>query len=610
MTETGSDKTEEKHSETLQEELFHPDTKREAGHANRELLGGRLDVHPVVLPVSLSVIGLFIAVTLLFQRISSLIGWQNDSGEPMTAVEAFGTLQTMGTDTFDWLLILAMNAAIIAVVYFALSKYGRIRLGGVNAEKEFSDFAWIAMLFSAGMGIGLIVFSVSETMYNLQTVPPYFAGVEAETPAAGHAALVQSFFHWGLAPWGIYALVGLGLGFFAYNRGLPLTFRSIFWPVLGERIYGWPGHVIDILAVFATLFGLATSLGLGAQQATTGVAYVGSQLFGVTIPETTMSHVVLITVITLIAVGSVAAGLEKGVKRLSNINAYFMFLMLAFLLIAGPTLYLLGAFSSALGTYFTSLIEISFFTGTFGGDEATGWLGGWTFFYWAWWIAWSPFVGMFIARISKGRTIREFVAGVLIVPTLFGTFWFSTLGGSALYAQFNGGNLLTVLNEQGQEAVMYAMLSEYPLGLVMSILATILVMTIFVTSSDSGSLVIDQLTAGGKHDAPKIQRILWALIEGSIAAVLLIGGGLTALQAASIATGIPFAFVLLFMCYAIYRGLNNEHEILESSEYKRRRKELIEQGEIEVDTSDDSMDTSDEDIISGIKKDDSTVSDD
>ncbi|QCS44713.1 BCCT family transporter [Natrinema versiforme] len=610
MTETNDNKTEEKRSETLQEELFYPDSKREPGDANRELFGGRLDIHPVVLPVSLTVIGLFIVVTLLFQQLAALVGLRSDSGETMTAVEAFGTLQALGTDTFDWLLILAMNAAIIAVVYFALSKYGRIRIGGVNAEKEFSNFAWIAMLFSAGMGIGLIVFSVSETMYGLQTVPPYFAGVEPETSAAGHAAVVQNFFHWGLAPWGIYALVGLGLGFFAYNRGLPLTFRSIFWPVLGKRIYGWPGHVIDILAVFATLFGLATSLGLGAQQATTGVVYVSDQLFGITIPETTSTQVVLIAVITLIAAGSVAAGLEKGVKRLSNINAVFMVVMLAFLLIAGPTLYLLGGFSSALGTYTNSLIELSFFTGTFGGEGATEWLGNWTFFYWAWWIAWSPFVGMFIARISKGRTIREFVGGVLLVPTFFGIFWFSTLGGSAVYAQLNGGGLLTVLNEQGQEAVMYAMLSEYPLGLVMSILATILVMTIFVTSSDSGSLVIDQLTAGGKHDAPKVQRILWALIEGGIAAVLLIGGGLTALQAASIATGIPFALVLLFMCYAIYRGLNHEHEILESSEYQRRRKEMIEQGEIEVDTSDDGIVTSGGDSISDIKKDESTMSDD
>lgn len=603
MTETDSSETAGEQSETLQEKLFYADSKHEVGERNIDLLGGYFDIHPVVFPVSVAVITLFVAVTLLFEQLASLVGLYNASGEPMTAAGAFGAVQAFGSSTFSWLLMLSVNAAIIAVIYFALSKYGRIRIGGVNAEKEFSDFSWMAMLFSAGMGIGIIVFSVSEPMYGLQTVPPFFAGVEAGTPAAGKAALVQTFFHWGLAPWGIYALVGLGLGFFSYNRGLPLTFRSIFWPVLGDRIYGWPGHLIDILSVFAAVFGLATSLGLGVQQANTGIAIVGEQLFGVTVPVSTWSQVVLITIVTLIATASVIAGLEKGVKRLSKINAYLMVAMLVFLLITGPTLYLLDGFSSALGTYLSSLVEMHFFTGTFAGDGATEWLGFWTFFYWAWWIAWSPFVGMFIARISKGRTIREFVAGVLVIPTLFGVLWFSTLGGAALFAQFNGGGILTVLNEQGQAAVIYAMLSQYPLGLVTSIAATVLVISIFVTSSDSGSLVVDHLASGGKHDVPKTQRSFWALTEGAVAAVLLIGGGLTALQAMSIATGVPFAVVLLFMCYSIYRGLEREHKILESDEYAGQIDEITEQGEIDVIPSKD-------DIVSDITEDDSTVSDD
>lgn len=606
MTETDSGKTANENSETIQEKLFYPDSRREAGDTNLELLGGRLDIHPVVFPVSLTVIVLFIAVTLLFQPFAALVGLRTASGEPMTAVAAFGALQSFGTTTFSWLLILCMNVAILTVVYFALSKYGRIRIGGAHAEKEFSDFSWIAMLFSAGMGIGLIVYSVSEPMNSFQTVPPFFGGVEARTPEAGKAALVQSLFHWALAPWGIYALVGLGLAFFSFNRGLPLTFRSIFWPILGDRIYDWPGHVIDTVSVFATLFGLATSLGLGVQQANAGIAIVARQLIGVTVPQTTWMQVVLIMVVTLIATGSVVAGLRKGVKRLSTINAYLMVIMLAFLLLVGPTLYLLETFSSVLGTYFASLLEMSFFTGTFAGAGASEWLSNWTFFYWAWWIAWSPFVGMFIARISKGRTIREFVTGVLMIPTLFGALWFSTLGGSALYAQFNGGGILRVLNEQGRAAVIYAMLSEYPLELVMSIIATMLVVSIFVTSSDSGSLVIDHLTTGGKHDAPKTQRAFWALTEGVVAAVLLIGGGLTALQAASIATGVPFAVVLLIMCYTVYRGLHHEHEILESNAFTRWQEEMTEQGEkgeIEVVTSYD-------DIISDTKKNEPTVSDD
>jgi len=603
MSETDSSETAGEQSETLQEKLFHPETKHEVGDRNVELLGGRFDIHPVVFPVSVFVIGLFVVVTLLFQQLATVIGLRTASGEPMTAAHAFGTLQSFGATKFSWLLMLSVNAAIIAVLYFALSKYGNIRLGGVNAEKEFSDFSWMAMLFSAGMGIGIIVFSVSEPMYGLQTVPPFFGDVEPGTPAAGKAALVQTFFHWGLAPWGIYALVGLGLGFFSYNRGLPLTFRSIFWPVLGDRIYSWPGHVIDILSVFAAVFGLATSLGFGVQQANTGITIVADELLGLAVPESTGMQVILIAVITLVATASVIAGLEKGVKRLSMVNAYLMIGMLLFLLIVGPTLYLLDGFSSALGMYLASLVEMSFFTGTFAGDGASQWLGFWTFFYWAWWIAWSPFVGMFIARISKGRTIREFVGGVLIIPTLFGVLWFSTFGGAALYAQFNGGNILTVFNEQGQAAVIYAMLAEYPLGLLTSIVATVLVMSIFITSSDSGSLVVDHLSAGGKHDAPRTQRTFWALTEGVVAAVLLIGGGLTALQAASIATGIPFAFVLLFMCYSIYRGLNREHEILNSEEFAGEIDGIPDRGEIGVVTPE-------EDIISDIKEDESTVSDD
>ncbi len=590
-------------SESLREELFHADTECEPGDRNLELLDGHLNIHSVVFPVSVTIIILFVGATLSFQSIAGLIGLRNSEGELMTALEAFSALQSFGTNEFYWLLILSANIAIISVVYFALSKYGNIRIGGPNAEKEFSDFEWIAMLFSAGMGIGLIVFSVSEPMYHLQTVPPFFDGGEAGTPAAGKAALVQTFYHWGLHPWGIYALVGLGLAFFSYNLGLPLTFRSIFWPVLGERIYSWPGDLIDVLSVFATLFGLATSLGLGVQQANTGIALVAQRLFGVVIPQGAWVQVALIVGITLVATGSVVAGLEKGVKRLSTINAWLMVLMLGFLLLVGPTVYLLGTFTTVFGMYVSSLVELSFFTGTLGGESGFQWLGDWTFFYWAWWIAWSPFVGMFIARISKGRTIRQFVAGVLIIPTLFGGFWMSTLGGSALFAQFNGAGILSVLNEQGQTAVIYAMLSQYPFDLLTSIMATILVISIFITSSDSGSLVVDHLSSGGVHEVPTAQRVFWALSEGAVAAVLLIGGGLTALQAASIATGVPFAVVLLMMCYAIYRGLRHEYAILQSDEFAKRTEDTTGEKAVQVSSSDDAL-------IDDIRQDESSVSDD
>ncbi|PSP75508.1 glycine/betaine ABC transporter [Halobacteriales archaeon QS_3_64_16] len=576
----------------LQSEMFHPEDKREVGDTNRELLGGRFDIHPVVFPVSSAMIVLFVALTLLF---------------PTQAGNVFAATQAFVSETFGWLFILAANLFIITVLYFAFSKYGKIRIGGVEAEKEFSDFSWMAMLFSAGMGIGLMFFSATEPMYYLQSVPPYFAGsgIEAGTPAAAGAAMAQTFFHWGLHPWAIYTLVGLGLAFFSFNRGLPLTFRSIFWPLLGERIYGWPGHVIDILSVFATLFGLATSLGLGVSQVNAGLSYVAGDMLGLaSIPIGTLPQVLLIAVITLIATASVAAGLDGGVKRLSTLNLYIMFALLGFLLIVGPTLYILGALATGTGMYLTSLPGLSFFTGAFtGGSEAASFMSSWTIFYWAWWISWSPFVGMFIARISKGRTVRQFVLGVLILPTMFSFVWLATFGGSSLFAQFGGGNLLQVLGgENGGTTMMFAMFSQYPVGAVTGLIATLLVITFFVTSSDSGSLVVDHLTSGGKHDVPRAQRIFWALTEGAVAAVLLVGGGLSALQAASIATGLPFAVILVVMCYTVYLGLDHELEILESDAFADRLDELRREEEVDVVTSD-------EGVVTDVR-DDSAVSDD
>jgi choline/glycine/proline betaine transport protein len=576
----------------LQSEMFHPEDKREVGATNKELLGGRFDIHPVVFPVSGVMIVLFVALTLLF---------------PTQAGNVFAATQAFVSNTFSWLFILAANLFIITVLYFAFSKYGKIKIGGVEAETEFSDFSWMAMLFSAGMGIGLMFFSATEPMYYLDGVPPYFAGsgIEAGTPAAGVAALTQTFFHWGLHPWAIYTLVALGLAFFSFNRGLPLTFRSIFWPLLGERIYGWPGHVIDIVSVFATLFGLATSLGLGVSQVNAGLSYVAGDMLGIaTIPIGTVPQILLIAFITAIATASVAAGLDGGVKRLSTLNLYIMFTLLGFLLIAGPTLYILGGLATATGEYLINLPALSFFTGTLaGGEAAATFMSSWTIFYWAWWISWSPFVGMFIARISKGRTVREFVLGVLFLPVLFSFLWLATFGGSSLFAQFGGGDLLGVLGtENGGTTMLFAMLGQYPVGALTGIIATVLVITFFVTSSDSGSLVVDHLTSGGKHDVPRSQRIFWALTEGAVAAVLLIGGGLSALRAASIATGLPFAIILIVMCYTVYLGLDHELEILESDAFADRLSELRRDEAVDVVTSD-------EDVVTDIR-DDSTVGDD
>jgi len=589
MAEAGADdtKTAGEMSDGLQVELFHPDSDREVGDTNIVKWG--FDVHPVVFPVAGLVIALFIAVTLLF---------------PSQAETAFGAIQSWITGTFGWFYILSVNVFIIAVLYFGLSKYGKIRIGGVQAEQEFDNLSWMAMLFSAGMGIGLMFFSVAEPIFYTGTVPPFFGGVEAGTPAAAGAALVQTFFHWGIHPWAIYALVALGLAFFSFNRGLPLTFRSIFWPLLGDRIYGWPGHVIDILSVFATLFGLATSLGLGVSQVNAGLSFVAGDLLGVAaIPEAGWVQVLLIAGITAIATMSVAAGLDGGVKRLSTINLYLMLIFLGFMLLVGPTFYIFNGLVSSVGEYLISLPAIGFYTGFGGGQEAADFMGGWTLFYWAWWISWSPFVGMFIARISKGRTIREFVTGVLILPSLFSFLWLSTFGGSAIFADYTmNAGVLEAYHNQSEAIAMFAMLSNYPLTLVSSIVGIILVVSFFVTSSDSGSLVIDHLTSGGKHDVPKAQRIFWAITEGAVAAVLLVGGGLTALQTGSLVAGLPFAVILLLMCYTVYLGLDHEHEILESEAFADRLEELSQQGELEIDTSDD-------DVVTNIR-DDSATSDD
>jgi choline/glycine/proline betaine transport protein len=569
-----SDETTGEMSDGLQVELFHPDSDREPGDTNIQALG--FDVHPIVFPVALVIIALFIAVTILM-------------GE--TASQAYTWLFNTIGSTFGWFYLLAVNVFIVALLFFAFSKYGNIKIGGVEADKEFSDFSWMAMLFSAGMGIGLMFFSVTEPMFYFNT-PPQFFGAEAGTGAAAAAAMAQTFFHWGFHPWAVYGLVGLGLAFFSFNRGLPLTFRSIFWPLLGDRIYGWPGHVIDLVTVFATLFGLSTSLGLGVAQVNSGLNYVfGSEMLGVaSVPTGTIPQVVLIAGITLIATLSVAAGLDGGVKRLSTINLYLMFALLGFLLIVGPTVFILGTWVEGLGAYFQNILALGFFTGTLA-PAGNGTPTAWTVFYWGWWIAWSPFVGMFIARISKGRSIREFVLGVLFLPSLFSTIWLSTFGGSALNSALGGGAVQTQYTELGYGSFetlgMFITLNQYPLGVLSGLLATLLVITFFVTSSDSGSLVIDHLTSGGKHDVPKVQRIFWALTEGLVASVLLIGGGLTALQTAAITTGLPFAIILCLMVYTVYLGLDNEYQILESEEFAESIQDLTEQADVDITTSGD-----------------------
>ena len=490
------------------------------------------DIHPPVFwPAALLAL-LFIAVTLIV-------------GEPMSRV--FDSIQSFISNNFGWLLVIAVNFYLVFMLYFAFSKYGKIRLGGKNAVPDFSRTAWFSMLFSAGMGIGILFWSVAEPIYHFAD-PPFGT---AESAEAARTAMETTFLHWGLHPWGIYALVGMALAFFTFNKKQPLAIRSIFYPLLGERINGFWGDLIDVLAVLATLFGLATSLGFGVQQVNAGL----SHLFGV--PNSLTMQVILIAAITAGATLSVVSGLDHGVKRLSEMNINIGALLLVFLLIFGPSVLILDAFVQNTGSYLDNFFSISTWTESY---RDSTWQNSWTVFYWAWWISWSPFVGMFIARISKGRTVREFVLSVLIIPTLLTFLWVSAFGGSALSLELSSAGSMVNAVQENVAVAIYELLEHYPLAEISNFAAMILVISFFVTSSDSGSLVVDAFTSGGKLNSPVGQRVFWATMEGAIAAVLLVGGGLSALQTASITTGLPFALLLMVMVYSLWQGLENEHE--------------------------------------------------
>jgi len=471
---------------------------------------------------------------------------------PEQAGALFGWLRPAATSTFDWFFLLGANVFVLLCVFLIFSPLGKVRLGGVDAKPDYSYPGWFAMLFAAGMGIGLMFFGVSEPISHFSSSVAEGAGSpDSWAPLAGAAGdpeearrlgMAATIFHWGLHPWAIYAIVGLSLGLFAYNKGLPLSIRSMFYPIFGEKVWGWTGHIIDTLAVFATLFGLATSLGIGAEQANAGLEF----LFG--IPVSDVSKVLLITGITAIALGSVVAGLDAGVKRLSEINMVLAALLLLFVIFVGPTVAIATEFFSNLVAYGEYLLPLS---NPFGRDDAN-FSQGWTSFYWAWWISWSPFVGMFIARVSRGRSVREFVISVLLIPSLVSVLWMTSFGGTAV-SMLNDG--YQAVADASLELKLFTMLDNLPAAGLTSFIGIVLVIVFFVTSSDSGSLVIDTITAGGKGDAPVSQRIFWACFEGLVAIALLLGGGLGALQAASVSTGLPFAAVLLLGCVALVKGL-------------------------------------------------------
>ena len=500
-----------------------------------------LEVNGPVFFTSAIIVIITITLTLLFK---------DEAEQHFTEIQAFVANKA------GWFFILSVNMFLVFMIYLAFSKYGQIRIGGQTAKPEFKTLSWFAMLFSAGMGIGLLFWSISEPIYHYLS-PPMAAG---ETAEAAKEAMKFTFLHWGFHAWAIYALVGLSLAYFTYSRGLPLTIRSVFYPFLGDRIYGRIGDAIDIFAVLATLFGLATSLGLGVQQIAAGL----NHLFG--IDSGVITQVILIGGITLIATISVVLGVDKGVRVLSEWNMRIAVVFLLIVLILGPTIFIFKSFVQNTGNYLSSILEISTWTESYTG---TNWQNAWTTFYWGWWIAWSPFVGMFIARISKGRTIREFILGVLLVPSIVTFFWISAFGSSAINEAILGNDTIVNAVNDNVATALFVFLEDYPFAFILNIIAIILIAGFFVTSSDSGSLVVDSLTTGGKIDAPVGQRIFWAIVEGSVAAVLLIGGGLQALQTATIVTGLPFAIILIVMCFSLYKGLSEDFRKLKKRESQK-----------------------------------------
>jgi len=618
----------------------------------RTILGVEIEAHPVVFPTSAALIVTFVMAT----------AWA-----PRRALLLFDRLQTAIAANFAWLYIVAMSGFLVFALFLCVSRFGSVRLGRDDEKPEFHTLTWFSMLFSAGMGIGMLFFGVAEPMRHYLSPPT----IEGGTLQAARQAMGITLFHWCLHPWALYALVGLALAYFGFRRGLPLSFRSVFYPLIGDRIHGWIGDAIDVLAVLATLFGLATSLGLGAKQVNAGLAHV----FG--IPQGVGIQVVLIACITAMAVASLVSGLHVGIRRLSELNMCLAGLLLLFLFVAGPTVYLLSALVSNLGAYLQRLPDNSFWTATYAPRSRASWFSGWTIFYWGWWIAWSPFVGMFIARVSRGRTIREFVTGVLLVPSAVALVWMTGFGNSALHQQiyqriaadpeaveeryayapreylvqeldpatgmpqtpdgawlvgpdargvanpvpvlmrkegsafvtpdearveyrrgvlvlegtsrpytasadsrYTGpykaktamltlGDYLTepVLNDDRTRLVdttataMFVMLEAYPLTGLTALIGTLSVILFFVTSSDSASMVADIIASGGSEDPTTGTRLFWGILEGVLAAVLLVAGGLKALQTGSIAIGLPFCLLVIVMCFSLWRGLQQEEEL-------------------------------------------------
>ena len=514
-----------------------------------------LVVNKTVFLSAISVIIFSIGFTLIFEQ---------------EADYYFGMAQTFVSAHGGWIYTLAVNLFIVFCLYMAFSKFGAIRIGGKNSKPEFSLWAWFAMLFSAGIGNGLVLFSIADPVRDFLN-PPRLAGQEPALIA--QEAINFSFLHHGIHGWAIYSVVGLSLAYFTFNRKMPLTLRSAFYPLLGNRIHGWMGDLIDIMAVITTLFGLATTIGFGVGQINSGLTHV----FGV--PNALFYQVLIILGVTLAATISAFSGVNRGVQMLSKLNVRVASAIFLLVLILGPTTFIFKSYIQNIGSYLVHFVDMSTWTESL---QGTDWQKARTIMYWGWWISWSPFVGTFIARISRGRTIKEFVLCVLILPALVTFLWFSAFGGTTMRDILLGDTAMIAAVNDNISTALYVFFDKFPLAMLLKVLGVILICSFIITSADSGALVVDSITSGGKLKTPRYQRVIWAVATGLIAAVLMYGGGLNALQTVVTISGLPFAILLVMMCLSLYRGVNEDYQkserkekLLERESYRKNIIELV-----------------------------------
>ena len=486
--------------------------------------------------------------------------------KPNVSAEFFANTNAAINQNFNWLYVITINAALAFMLFNGFSKFGNIRLGGYTTKPEFSDLSWFAMMFSAGVGIGIFFYGIAEPIYHLN-IP------EALQSDSAFDSFKIMYLHWGFHAWAIYGLLAIGLGYFSYNKGLPFAMRSLFYPLLKEKIYGIWGDIIDTVATLAVLFGLAVSLGIGAKQINSGLNYV----FGVS--DAPNIQVIIIIIITLIATVSVVSGISKGIKWLSEANIYVSALLLLAITLIGPTGYILSTYLSGMGIYVRDFVNLGLFTAI--GSNDVAWQGSWTIFYWAWWISWAPFVGTFIARISKGRTIRQIALGVIALPTIAVTFAMTVLGAPGMFINNIHNGVIEKAVESNVATSLFEMYSylthSHTLQMVLSIVTVVAIVIFFVTSSDSGSLVVSNLTSGGRSNPPIPQRVFWAFMEGTIAiSVLLIGGeaALSTLQSATVILGLPFSIILLMVIFSLAKELQHSYKKYSRNQNIRLKRQL------------------------------------